>query len=536
MNDRPSDLSSRQLRFHRQKPIHWMSTRVLASTASRLALAKLSGAFLDKRELQALNQQGVFDHSDSEELWVDFIADLGDGFDATYSVAYLASQAELDPGEPLPRGDITVFGGDEVYPASDWREYENRTKGPYQAAMPEGDTSLYVIPGDHDWYDGLTAFLRLFGNHRKIGGRQTHQSRSYFAVNLPHRWWLLGIDSAFDAYLDQPQLDYFTWALGEMEPGDPVILAVPEPVWYWADSYPRDFDRMDYFIRNIVECAGGDVRLILTGDRHHYARYRAVDGQRDMVTAGGGGAYLSPTHTLPRRVEAPSPDSLSRHGSESRTYDLQAKYPSRRKSWSFGAGVFWRLPKRNLSFVAMMGVVQLLGLLSFLNSPGTAVAASAAIVAGTVIFANPSGSRTFVDWAAGLAHGAAQIGLMFAGAWAWRTLSPPPGWESYVAYVPISGIVATMVVAAYMLVASSVDVNSNELFAGQSIEHAKGFLRLKVTVDGVTVYPIAVPKVGRKWHADPDGEPEDSWIVPDKPIKTHFAEEPFFVPKGPART
>ena len=71
-------------------------------------------------------------------------------------------------------------------------------RGPVQgplhggAAVPAGGRarpSLYAVPGNHDWYDGLTAFLRLFARQRDatIGGWRTRQSRSYFAVRLPGR-------------------------------------------------------------------------------------------------------------------------------------------------------------------------------------------------------------------------------------------------------------------------------------------------------------------------------------------------------------
>ncbi len=44
----------------------------------------------------------------------------------------------------------------------------------------------------------------------------------------------------------------------------------------------------------------------------------------------------------------------------------------------------------------------------------------------------------------------------------------------------MSGLVASQLVAAYLLVASSFGVNVNELFAGQGIEDFKSFLRLRI--------------------------------------------------------
>ncbi|GAA4911717.1 hypothetical protein GCM10023223_32890 [Stackebrandtia albiflava] len=535
------------MHFQRQPAVRWLSTRVLTSTAARLALARLLGAYLDKRELQALSPQGVFDHSDGDELWLDYVADIGDGFDATYSVAYLASQPELRPSGPperhglttrptpgpetgLPRGDILVMGGDQVYPAANWRDYENRCKGPYQAALPAGGGWLYAVSGNHDWFDGLTSFLRVFCAERDIGGRTTRQRRSYWAVRLPHRWWLIGIDAQFDAYLDGPQLQYFTEALAEMEPGDPVILCVPRPSWVWTEADPRAYDRIDYFIRMFIKPKGGKVPLILTGDRHHYAHYQEIGGPRHLVTAGGGGAYLSATHTLPEILEAPPHDSMVRHGSPVRTYERGATYPERKRSWSFATGVFWRLPRRNPSFVILLGLIHLLGLMAFVGSPGTAVAAAAATVGATVMFANPSaGGRTARHWIAGLTHGVAHLALVVAGSLAWSALELS-GWLAHLGYVPVAGLAATMLVAAYLLVAGGFGVNENELFAGQCIDDAKCFVRLRVTASGVTVYPVAIPKVGRLWKAEPDGPEDASWISPEQPIRSHLIEPPFTIP------
>src|SRR5437762_1918919 len=83
------------------------------------------------------------------------------------------------------------LGGDQVYPTASGQQYDDRFKGPFHAALPvppaEGaQPRLYAVPGNHDWYDGLTAFLRLFvrAHDGDIGGWQTRQTRSYFAIEL----------------------------------------------------------------------------------------------------------------------------------------------------------------------------------------------------------------------------------------------------------------------------------------------------------------------------------------------------------------
>ena len=92
-------------------------------------------------------------------------------------------------------------------------------------------SALLAIPGNHDWYDGLTNFVRIFCQDGFVGGWKTRQRRSYFAARLPHGWWLWGVDIQFDTYIDKPQLDYFRAAGAGMKAGDRVILATGKPSW-----------------------------------------------------------------------------------------------------------------------------------------------------------------------------------------------------------------------------------------------------------------------------------------------------------------
>ena len=61
--------------------------------------------------------------------------------------------------------------------------------------------------------------------------RIRRQRRSYFAVKLPQRWWLLGIDIQFDTYIDKPQMDYFRHVASLIQDGDGIILCNAKPSW-----------------------------------------------------------------------------------------------------------------------------------------------------------------------------------------------------------------------------------------------------------------------------------------------------------------
>ena len=532
MSHRPKDLSPEQLRFTPQGPVRWLSPRTLLDTSMRFGLARVFGGYVDKREIIGGRPQGVFDHADTEELWLDYVADVGDGFNATYSIAYLMAQDHIEvPAagggtERLPRGSVLIMGGDEVYPAGDWLEYEQRMKGPYEAANPGHPVSLYAIPGNHDWFDGLTAFARQFTEGRSVGGYRTFQKRSYFALELPHRWWLFAVDAQFDTHLDQTQIEYFRRAAERMRPGDQVILCVPQPSWLWTEEDPRSFDRIDHFIRDVIAARGARVPLIVTGDRHHYAHYEEVDGSRHLVTAGGGGAYLSPTHTLSEELTAPR-RSVSEPDARERRYRLTDTYPSKPKSLGYAFGIFARLPWLNKGFVALMAVVALIATVSILEGTGPFVAVTAVLLGAGVGFAHPGqGSRTTRHYMLGGLHGAAQVGLAWAGAQVIKSFDDVSLW-TYLAYLPIAGLVGTWLVGLYLVVANRLGVNANELFAGLGVIDQKCFLRIRVAKDGVTVYPIGLDRVSRRWVADPDGAQTDPWIQPVDPLKVRLIEPGF---------
>ena len=231
--ERPSSLGRSELGFVRQPMVRWLNPRQLVDTAARAALSGIFGAYADKREMQALAASEAYDQSDGRELWLDYVADLGDGWDPTYTVATLlaAEKIELRSEEEnhvTERGRILVMGGDQVYPVPTRSEYENRFLGPYRAALPcahEENPLLFAIPGTHDWYDGLVNFDSVFCRENWVGGWRTRQSRSYFALKLPHRWWLWGVDIQFGTFVDKAQLHYFSQEIAsQVEPGDRIVL------------------------------------------------------------------------------------------------------------------------------------------------------------------------------------------------------------------------------------------------------------------------------------------------------------------------
>ena len=537
-----------QLGFTPRKPVPWLGPLLLTATGVRVALADQFGAYLDKRELQNAFPRRVYDHGEQPELWLDFVADLGDGFDATYSVAYLLAQPELQVGAArLPRAEVLVMGGDQVYPTASGQRYEDRCKGPYRAALPcvadgEREPTLYALPGNHDWYDGLTAFLRLFARRDggRIGGWVTSQTRSYYALKLPNRWWLLALDAQGGAYLDDPQVEYFREVAKELRTGDKVIVCTPQPSWVQAGEHPRAYDTTDYFVRRIVNPTGAEVALLLTGDLHHYSRYAEVGGDRQLITFGGGGAYLYATHHLPLQITVPPKESIVRKASPSREYELARTYPTRPRSRGLGAGVFGRLPVRNPGFVALLGMLHTLLLLALDNAERRVLTLPVFLmVAATfglaMFFAAglTTGRRTVRHYGLGIGHAMAQIALAVGGVTVWRELPfdtwrwPLPALSAAAFYGPVAGVLAAEVVALYLVIAAALGVNVNELFAGQGIQGYKGFLRMHFAADGtLTVYPVGVDRVGKRWRVNPDAPPSAPWLEPDRPLQLRLVDQP----------
>jgi hypothetical protein len=209
------EIGPAELGFTPRPMVRWLGPGGLSVTALQVLLSTIFGAYSDKREIQAaLQESGVADFSAADSLWFDFMADTGDGFNPTYTTASLLARDKLQlthDGQAIvtERGRLLLLGGDLAYPAATPTNFQDRFVGPMALAFPESAAgpdppTMFACAGNHDWYDGLTTFLRLFCQGKRMGGWRTEQTRSYFAVQLPQRWWILGIDLAFDFFIDAP--------------------------------------------------------------------------------------------------------------------------------------------------------------------------------------------------------------------------------------------------------------------------------------------------------------------------------------------
>lgn len=590
-------------RYEARSAVYWWAPSELLSAGVRAVLAKTFGDYADRRETlaaltphvrpetgaspevrafgaSAFAPKGdvadfmVFDATGApasegaraavagggegeaeSDYWFDYVADIGDGFGATYSVAEALAHDRLSVGGmTLERGDLLVMGGDEVYPTPSTEQYHNRTVGPYATASQAMDATpdLYAIPGNHDWYDGLTSFIDLFCSERRLGAWRTRQYRSYFSVRLPHHWWLWGLDAAFETRIDRPQMDYFSRAAALLQPGDGVIICTAKPTWLYCAPRDGQLDDAAYFllrdfVSDTVEGTGAEVRLILAGDKHAYARYAeiedgaAVDNGLQKIIAGGGGAYLAdPTgfaRTLRIRETRDTPPT---------EFTRVATYPSpaetRRLYWT---GLY-RLPQA-WGFVAMVGVlyvllayftrlvvsvsaglgwdegVDVIGgegfvgafgdvLTDALTFPPTYLLAGLLFVGLSGLAREHQGGKA-LEYVLGAGHTVAHLAAaavtttlaLITAAW----LDRFPEIAFFVVALAIGAVLGTLVFTLYLIVASHLGRNQNELFIGIRWPGFKNFLRLRIQPDGtLRVYAVGLRRVGRRrLHWTADGRP-----------------------------
>ncbi len=622
----------RNIQIVRKDPVGWLKLGTLFKTGLHVAISWATGYRIPRREVLAALDQGkegeFFDYSDyfdneDNDVWIDFVADLGDGFNATHSIAWLIGRDYLicQQGKPIeqpypgPRdkerdkeyfkklkqnsgigndarilnaGKITIFGGDLVYPYATQMEYEDRTIGPYYAARPwqkqnngkHQGRRLFSIPGNHDWYDGLGAFVQRFCQPgRWMGCWEVQQRRSYFAIKLPHNTWIWGVDLATADDFDLPQLEYFkNLAQKNLSKSDEVIVCVPRPAWL---DYPDNVEKGTREhsptrsweswkkieeIRRLVEDAGSRVRLMLSGDRHHYSRYETgsgdAKGKTHLITCGGGGAFLTGTAGLPQQVKpAPSLEaerkSVFPRNDETRPGKLVGALKLPWKYWTT-CGVLgivmmllvWFIetasPDSLLNSRSILSVESAQALCSALrSSPVPVLILGLATIYGFVRFAG-SGTKgkTGLAIIVGLTHCAAQfsVAVMLA-RYVVRVAPILPCdhscdgmWKAVLTLggtVILAGLFFGYVLSLYLLATNLLlNLHQRELFSAQAIEDWKAFLRIQVCKDKITIYPVGLERISRKWKSVSDTS-ERKWTP--KPKGWFYwsrKAEKFHVPEG----
>lgn len=513
--------------------VGWFDPSPLVGVASHVLVSSLFGRHSDYRLVEALASGGAeeyYDYSrtgdaEREEIWLDYIADTGDGFDSTYAVAYWLTRSTLEGTgpdsvpQPTSPGEILLFGGDQVYPSASRAEYHRRLVRPFEAARNYSrapEPTVFAIPGNHDWYDSLVSFSRLFCNGRWFQGWRTRQKRSYFALKLPKKWWLIGADVQLGSDIDALQVAYFKKVAAQMQLGDRVILCTAEPHWVYSAMYqdldPEANERNIEYFEKVLLRQGARVALYLAGDLHHYRRHGGADGSQ-KITAGGGGAFLHPTHGL-------DTDVLSGG------YRLQAAFPdaatSRRLTWRN-----LLFPLINPSFGVVPGCIYAFLGWSWLQGGLGRLLALAMVLAGFVLFTDTHSVwyRRIAGILHGLAHAATAYALVI---WASgltsgmneRVLLP----ELIVAGVLFLGgwIAGSWIMGLYLLISlNGFGRHSNEAFSALRIPDFKNFIRMHIDKDGrLVIFPFGIRRVPRSWKRVAATDEYEAQLVPDDPQAT----------------
>lgn len=582
--------------------VGWFDPPMLVDIARQAIVSALFGQYADRRLIQA-----ALDPANSAEfmrraeltasipvdpqgaVWVDYVADLGDGFDSTYAIAHLLGKERIDiEGQSLPRGQMLVMGGDQVYPAATRTDYRRRMRRPYEYAFPDSSQpdaahpALVLIPGNHDWYDGLTLFLALFCTNRekKIGSWRAIQRRSYFAQRLPHDWWVWAFDSQLGEDIDQPQADYFVSVAKAMPEDAKIILFAPVPTWIYGELKAKNAEEREKFYRGLdyvaleilsKNCKNARVCAVISGDTHHYSRYSAKEDGTQFITAGGGGAFLHPTHQLIDEIDLTWMGKLyhlslkTDPGPDHQPIAGEACYPKRVESkallkgnkkfaisnWLFSltlGGIYWVAAQ-----LLLLGRDDLL----FQQAPNfwvwsleiaRAVGASPMFVLVALgliaVLHQYADAKTKASKAAlGILHAIPHVVLLLV----LVSILPPlnviifglrpggiPYFFAYLLEVVIAGGFAGGVIwGAYLTTACKRALHWNDAFSAMRLDSYRHFLRLRLTKDELTIYSIGLDKAPRRedWQINPNGRnnQNEPVVVPKSKLQPRLIEKPIII-------
>ena len=589
---------------YRRKMVRWLDLVEMART--------FASGFRSERSLfpdghpapgESLRPTDEFAARRGADFWFDYIADIGDGFDGTAPIAWLAGRESItipddrsgelpSPPAHMPRGQLLVFGGDEVYPYATERAYREQTVLPYAMGVERSDVpsaeppgvgddppTVVAIPGNHDWLGGIEHFERLFTTQSPDEQRlfadhwKVVQSRRYWHIKLPQGWWLWGIDTGLHNEWPEEQETYFKQAAKQLEIGDRVVLCTPVPLWQMRQKHPKQYTQLRSKIDPLIAGSQARLPLCLSGDTHLFAHFERLDVEpaEDHITAGGGGAFLQPTHNLPERIP------LERGNAE---FKLTSRWPLPADSRALAADARVLFDARNWPLAVLVGLLHagfltLLGLgrpkgwgaaqsdrwnesaaLKWaLGSPWGWPLLALVVVAGVVSVKGNSmepkltvGGRVY-----GLLIGVAMAASMVFVAAALRYFDPwprgklseatgapePISWFWIIAAVVVGGILTLAVfVGMSKWVNSRIKASDTVAFSPGPSTRFKHFLRCRIDQNGdLTVYVVGIDPVGRGWYQamtrdrivppyDPRGHPADPLRVGSDLPQVRAASDP----------
>lgn len=331
------------------RPISWLRPAPLIESVNQILATTLSDVVNPRRQRWVAAQRAggtenlTFTVEQDETVPFSFLL-LGDPGEADES-QYAVVKPLLAQGEDTK---FMVVVSDVIYPAGDINGYIDGFYLPYE----DYKKPIYALPGNHDWLDGLNGFMYHFCDAEPLAptafastglGISGRLARLFWrASSRPHRdllvsyktrrpqlqppqpgpYWamdvgpvrLVAIDTGVDGSLDRQQGE---WLINVSKgnrrkillTGKPLIVnnkPHPGPIRHELNLNDREHDKPPAFdsVDAVVRHEHHHYLAAIGGDIHNYQRYvlRSKEKQRDLtyMVSGGGGAFLSSTHTLAR--------------------------------------------------------------------------------------------------------------------------------------------------------------------------------------------------------------------------------------------
>ncbi|MGV9228812.1 metallophosphoesterase family protein [Streptomyces nigra] len=315
------------------RKISWLDPRMLWAARNGVLASlfgdptgRTRGRWVAQRTAAGAPADKVIRRDDPDRFSFLVIGDTGEGDDPQYAVV---------PGL-LKEGRDTRFAilaSDVIYPVGGADDYGPKFFRPYQ----DYRAPIYAIPGNHDWYEDLTAFMRVFcddapplppepaprplsrarlrsllwhrpreGDGQRLDEARKLRSAPDQLTTQPGPYWaidagpvrIVGIDTGLLGTLDAEQ---GAWLREVSKDPRPKILITGSPLYVDGEHHPCAIEgggTVDDIVRDpahrYVAAIGGDI--------HNYQRYPVRVGDRTIqyVVAGGGGAFMHATHTIPK--------------------------------------------------------------------------------------------------------------------------------------------------------------------------------------------------------------------------------------------
>ena len=310
----------------------WFKPRVLWQSRNDVIASYISNPVNDERrqwvsvqrERSGVPKDFIIDRSeDLDDFGFLVIGDPGEGDRSQFASVPLLHTVGEDT-------QFMVICSDVVYPAGDVNDYLHKFYLPYKGY----EKPIYAIPGNHDWYDGLNGFMIHFcgaePSRRSLGSNRLvrrlwrkaasvkpevleycrrlrpvleprfRQPSPYFAIDTA-RVRLIGIDTGITGEIDCEQGEWLR-EVSSNAPEKWKVLLTGKPIYVNGKYHPGKIENSRTTVDDIVRERSHKYVAVIGGDTHNYQRYPTKVGDRTIqyVVSGGGGAYTSATHTIPR--------------------------------------------------------------------------------------------------------------------------------------------------------------------------------------------------------------------------------------------